>query len=166
MKIKHLAVAAALLFLVALSVTIAINLWKSYQQKMVEEQWVAEAQEALVAYLRETGADIDAAPDEETKRLGLDRGELDRSAVLEKLGSLESITGSGYSHAVWNIQGYDYLIAHREGKFSNATVPLMIYVLQGSATAPGKSAIYVHPKIEFCNGAYYTFYVSHQRLHG
>ena len=61
----------------------------------------------------------------------------------ERLGPFKHFTGQGFGGAVWNIQGFDYLRARREGHFENATIPVLFIVSEGRKTNAGNRDIVV-----------------------
>jgi hypothetical protein len=125
------------------------------RQAAGEARCMAEAQAALEAYLRgEPGA---AGP-----LRGGPTG-LDRAAVLDRFGELREITGSQYSGAGWNIQGYHYVTAHRTAVFAKASVRLQIHVTEGRKTAPGQAAVRV-TALDYDHSNGMTAFVAHPDL--
>ena len=130
---KRLAIA---LGVVALLVTAAALLGPRHWRRAQDEaRYVSEAQAALEAYHRGEAGAAGPRPDSPNS--------LDQAAAVDRFGQLQEITGQGYSQAVWNIQGYDYLIASRRARFAKGVVPLKIYVTAGGKTAPGEAAVRV-----------------------
>lgn len=87
-----------------------------------QKQWVSEAQVKIEQALR-------------SDRVPHDMG--------ERLGPFKHFTGQGFGGAVWNIQGFDYLRARREGHFGNATIPVLFIVSEGRKTNAGNRDIVV-----------------------
>jgi cytochrome c-type biogenesis protein CcmH/NrfF len=96
---------------------------KYNQQHAREQRWVNEAQ-AVVEKLLEDG---DQIPE----------------PMRRRLGAFESLRGERFSGAVWNTQGYEYLIADRDAHFANATIPVRFYITEGQTTNPGSRDIVV-----------------------
>jgi hypothetical protein len=101
-----------------------------------ETEWVAEALGALKAYLAENP----------------------NVAVLRPLGRFQKLTGKGYGRPVWNIQGYDYLLADRTAEFSNKTVRTRICV------TPGNEIMVDPDRITYDDTNGLSFFVSHPGL--
>ncbi|HLN32106.1 MAG TPA: hypothetical protein VK395_30525 [Gemmataceae bacterium] len=127
-----------------------------------ETRMVDEAQAAVEKIFREEKQEADdnqGAPVKYNKEVTSNR-----NAIVEKFGVLQSITGNGYLHPAWNIQGYHYLTAHRTANFSKGAIPLKIYVTEGRVTAPGKAVVYVRPWIEYDTANHMSIFVSHPDL--
>jgi hypothetical protein len=121
-----------------------------------ETRYVAEAQAALEAYLRGEAGAGDPVPAGGPTALS-------RAAARDRFGELREITGQGYGHPVWNIQGYHYLDAQRTAVFARAAVPLKIYVTEGRKTAPGEAAVRLTAlRYDHSNGM--SAYVAHPDL--
>ena len=81
-----------------------------------QKRWVSEAQVKVEDALRSARIPADTS---------------------ERLGLFKHFTGQGFSGALWNIQGYDYLIAERDAHFEGGTTPVRFYVTEGRITNPG-----------------------------
>ena len=87
-----------------------------------------------------------------------------------KYGSFQQLSGEGYSGAVWNIQGYEYLSADRLAHFENGDAEVRLLVTEGRITNPGSQNVEVLD-IHWQPGAYTipngwraTFTISHPEL--
>jgi hypothetical protein len=110
-----------------------------------------EGQASVEAYLR-TGAD------------GAFTNVAVGGGAFTNYGTFLRLEGSGYGGAVWNIQGYDYIKLQRTAYYSGGSFPMMIYVTEGRATAPGLKTVGI-PKIEFMSPVQGAFiYISHPGL--
>ena len=81
-----------------------------------QKRWVSEAQNTVEDVLRSARIPAD---------------------MSERLGPFKHFTGQGFSGAVWNIQGYDYLHADRDAHFERGRIPVRFYVTEGRVTNPG-----------------------------
>jgi hypothetical protein len=151
--------------LICLAFAALIAIRPLFSQKSIgnsqETQWVEEAQAAVEAFLRNGKQ---AANGPETGNID-NKVVFDKEAIIEKFGSLQSISGSGYGHPAWNIQGYHYLTAQRTAHFSKGPVPLKIQVTEGRVTAPSRTDICVKAGIQYDSANHMTIFVSHPQLH-
>ena len=113
--------------LALLATGVAIVAGDTLRRHSQNRQWIAEAQAAV--------EDVLVAAD----RIPAD--------MRERLGPFQGLSGDGFAGASWNIQGYHYLFADRNGHFANATIPVRIYVTEGSVTNRGSHEIVVQ-KVE------------------
>jgi hypothetical protein len=63
--------------------------------------------------------------------------------MKERLGPFRGLTGQRFGGAGFNIQGYEYLQADRDAHFTNATIPVQIFVTEGRKTNPGSREVVV-----------------------
>lgn len=93
------------------------------RREMQKSRWVAEAQ-VVVEEVLTAGSRIP-------------------TPLKERLGSFQSLTGVSHDGPSWNIEGQFYLIADRTASFANGTIPVRIYVTEGSKTNKGNVNIVV-----------------------
>lgn len=95
----------------------------------VQEKWVREAESVVVSFLRnsENLRPYPITPDGEPP----------------ELGDYIALRGDGYGGALWNIQGYEYLVAKRIALFENGELPVTVYVEEGAKVAPSRKDVFV-----------------------
>lgn len=125
-----------------------------------ERHWVEEAQAAVEDSFRE-GSDLGASGSGNMQS-GRTAPASIRAEILSKFGPLQRIEGSGYSYPFWNIQGYEYLTAHRTAVFARGRVQLKLYVTEGGETAPGQRNVSISSMDRDYSGL--TVMVAHPRL--